>query len=112
MLSASSLLAGCGGHARHTAEPHLPRSDAAQLITLAQAVSRDAPVDACAAQQDAATLAAKARELVAAGRVPLSLRAHLLAGVDAVAADAPACAPPPKSHGKEKHHKEKHHGHD
>jgi hypothetical protein len=112
LLSASSLLAACGGGG-HGAQPRLPKGDAAQLIALAQAVVRDAPQDPCAAQRDATTLAAKARELVAAGSVPPPLHAQLLAGVDAVAADATACTPPapaPNPHGQDKPPKEKHHG--
>jgi hypothetical protein len=73
----------------------MDRNDANELIALARQVVRDAPSDGCAAQREIEALSAKAHELVAAGRVPARLRAHLLAGVDAVAADAPACAPPP-----------------
>jgi hypothetical protein len=93
-LAAVALgVAGCGGHERR-AEPHLLRSDARQLVALAQHVARDAPSDGCAAQQEIAALSAQAHSLVAAGRVPARLRAPLLAGVAAVAADAPACTPP------------------
>jgi len=70
------------------------RSDARQLVALAQQVARDAPNDGCAAQREIAALSAQARSLVAAGRVPAPLRAPLLAGVAAVTADAPACTPP------------------
>jgi hypothetical protein len=115
LLSASSLLAACGGHA-HQSQPHLQRSDAAQLIPLAQAVARDARGDGCTARSEIDALSAKARELVANGSVPLRLRAPLLAGVDALTAEAPACTPPPPPTppGKEKKpHKEHHnHGHD
>ena len=115
MLSASSLLAACGGQA-HQSKPHLRSSDAAQLIRLAQAVARDARGDGCTARSEIDALSAKARELVANGTVPLRLRAPLLAGVDALAAEAPACTPPqsPTPPGKEKKpHKEHHnHGHD
>jgi hypothetical protein len=106
-LSASSLLAACGG-AAHRTQPPLQKRDAAQLIALAQAVARDAPNDGCAARREIDALSAKANDLVSAGRVPLRLKAPLLAGVAAVAADAPACAPPAPKKGKEKHHKEKH----
>ena len=63
-------------------------------MVLAQQVARDAPSDGCAAQREIAALSAQARSLVAAGRVPARLRAPLLDGVAAVAADAPACTPP------------------
>lgn len=94
LLSGSSLLAGCGGGTKQQAPPRIGKPAAAQLVALAQKVERDAPTDGCAAQRDIAALTAKAHELVATGRVPLRLRAHLLVGVQAVAADAPACAPP------------------
>jgi hypothetical protein len=84
------------------------------LIPLAQAVARDARGDGCTARSEIDALSAKARELVANGSVPLRLRAPLLAGVDAIAAEAPACTPPPpaKENGKGKPHKEHHdHGH-
>jgi hypothetical protein len=119
LLSASSVLAACGGHAQRSA-PHLPKNDAAQLIALAQAVARDARTDGCAARTEIDALSAQARELVAAGRVPLRLRGPLLKGVDDLAADAPACTPPPKpatkphpKHEKPpKGHKDHHHEHD
>ena len=115
MLSASSLLAACGGQA-HQSRPHLAKSAAAQLIALAQTVARDARTDGCTARSEIDALNAKARELVANGSVPLRLRAPLLAGVNALTAEAPACTPPPKPTppGKEKKpHKEHHnHGHD
>jgi hypothetical protein len=125
------VAAACGGHARRP-DPRLTRSDASELVALAQQVAHDAPTDGCAAQRDIAALSAKAHALVAAGRVPLRLRAPLLDGVAAVAADAPACAPPaapapaavpaptatttlpvePRDNGKHKgEKKEKRHGH-
>ena len=76
-------------------EPRIPKSDAAQLITLAQAVVRDAGTDGCAARTDIGALSTQARQLVAAGRVPLRLQTQLLNGIAALAAEAPACAPPP-----------------
>ena len=119
MLSASSLLAACGGQA-HQSRPHFPKSAAAQLIALAQTVARDARGDGCTARSEIDALSAKARELVANGSVPLRLRAPLLAGVDALAAQAPACTPPPppaKGNGKQgksqkEHHDHGHHGGD
>jgi hypothetical protein len=115
LLSASSLLAACGGQA-HQSRPHFQKSAAAQLIALAQTVARDARGDGCTARSEIDALNAKARELVANGSVPLRLRTPLLAGVDALAAEAPACTPPPSPTppGKEKKpHKEHHnHGHD
>jgi hypothetical protein len=84
---------GCGGHGRQ-AEPRLPRGDAAQLVTLARQIERDAPTHGCAAKDEIASFAAKAHALVAAGRVPVRLRAPLLRGVEALLADTPACAPP------------------
>jgi hypothetical protein len=92
-VAAAAAMTGCGGHARR-AEPKLPRGDAAQLVSLARRVAQDAPSDGCAAKRDIAALSAKAHALVAAGRVPVRLRAHLLAGVAAVEADAPVCTPP------------------
>jgi hypothetical protein len=92
-VAAAAAAAGCGGHARR-AEPHIARGDASQLVSLARRVARDAPADGCAAKRDIAALSAKANALVAAGRVPVRLRAQLLAGVAAVEADAPACTPP------------------
>jgi hypothetical protein len=91
-LSASSLLAGCGGGSQPP--PRLSRVDAAPLVAIARRVVRDAPRDGCAARSEIAALRARTRALVASGRVPLRLRAPLLAGVAAVAADAPACRPP------------------
>jgi hypothetical protein len=87
------VAAGCGGHASRP-EPRIARDEAAQLVALARQVERDAPADGCAAKDEIAALAAKAHELVAAGRVPLRLRAPLLRGVDGLLADTPACAPP------------------
>src|SRR5262249_57690117 len=93
---------------------------AARLVGLAQGVARDAPTDGCAAQTEIAALQAKANALVAAGRVPLRLRAPLLAGVAAVAADTPECTPPPApvktpapvpKHDNGKHNGEHKHGH-
>jgi hypothetical protein len=85
--------AGCGGHASRP-EPRIAHGDAAQLAALARQVERDAPTHGCAAKGEIAALAAKAHQLVAAGRVPLRLRAPLLRGVDGLLADTPACAPP------------------
>jgi hypothetical protein len=92
-IAAAAVAGGCGGHARQ-AEPQLARGDAAQLVSLARRVAQDAPTDGCAAKRDIAALSAKAHALVASGRVPVALRARLLAGVAAVEADAPACTPP------------------
>jgi hypothetical protein len=92
-VAAAALTAGCGGHDRR-AEPQLARGDAAQLVSLARRVAQDAPTDGCAAKREIAALSAKAHALVAAGRVPVQLRAQLLAGVAAVEADAPTCTPP------------------
>ena len=92
-VAAAAVTAGCGGHARR-AEPQLARGDAAQLVSLARRVAQDAPTDGCAAKREIAALSAKAHALVAAGRVPVRLRAQLLAGVAAVEADAPTCTPP------------------
>lgn len=120
LLSASSLLAACGGHARQTT-PHIPKTDAAQLIALAQTVAKDSGGDGCATRTQIDALGAKAHELVAAGRVPLRLRAPLLDGITALAADAPTCTPPPApvnqprpgKHGKPpKEHHGHGHGHD
>jgi hypothetical protein len=119
------VAAGCGGHDRRP-EPRLARSDANELVSLAQQVVRDAPADGCVARREIAALSAKAHELVAAGRVPVRLRVQLLAGVAAVAADARACTPPPaptpapapaaapapvEKHDNGKHKGEKKHGH-
>ena len=93
LSAALAALAGCGGHASRP-EPRLAHRDAARLVALARQVARDAPSDGCAAHRDLAALSSQAHALVAAGRVPLRLRAPLLAGIAAVAADAPACAPP------------------
>jgi hypothetical protein len=115
LLSASSLLAACGGHATQSA-PRLPKSDAAQLIALAQTVAQDAGANGCTARSEIDALSAKARELVAAGSVPLQLRSTLLNGVAALTADAPACTPsqPPGKHDKppKQHHDHGHHGGD
>ena len=92
-VAAAALTAGCGGHARR-ADPRIARGDASQLVSLARRVAQDAPADGCAAKRDIAALSARAHALVEAGRVPVQLRAQLLAGVAAVAADAPACTPP------------------
>jgi hypothetical protein len=86
-------------------------------VALAQRVQRNAPADGCAAKNEIEALAAKAHALVAAGRVPLRLRAPLLRGVESLLADSPACAPPPapapvEQHGKgHKEHKDHGHGH-
>jgi hypothetical protein len=120
LLSASSLLAACGGHAQQSA-PHLPKSSAAQLIALAQTVARDARSDGCTARSEIDALSAKAHELVANGSVPLRLRAPLLNGVTTLAAEAPACTPPTpaptQQPGKQdkpakQHHDHGHHGGD
>jgi len=87
------VAAGCGGHGRR-AEPRLAERDATQLLALARQVERDAPSNGCAAKQEIVAFAAKAHGLVAAGRVPLQLRAPLLRGVESLLADTPACAPP------------------
>ena len=63
-------------------------------MSLSRRVAQDAPSDGCAAKHDIAALSAKAHALVAAGRVPVRLRAQLLAGVAAVEANAPVCTPP------------------
>jgi hypothetical protein len=91
-LSASSLLAGCGGGSQPP--PRLSQRDAAPLVAIARRVVRDAPRDACAARSGIAALRARTRALVGSGRVPVRLRAPLLAGVAAVAVDAPTCPPP------------------
>jgi len=93
-VAVAVVMTGCGGHARRAAQPRLQRHDASQLVSLARRVVRDAPADGCAAAREIATLSARARALVASGRVPVQLRAPLLRGVAAVVADAPACAPP------------------
>jgi hypothetical protein len=124
-VAAAAATAGCGGHARR-AEPQIAHRDASQLVTLARRVALDAPADGCAAKRDIAALSARAHALVAAGRVPVRLRAQLLAGVAAVQSDAPACTPPapapaaapappppapPHEHGKgHKKHKDHAHG--
>ncbi|HEY3921359.1 MAG TPA: hypothetical protein VGL76_04515 [Gaiellaceae bacterium] len=120
-MSASSVAAGCGGHAAAPPPaPHFARSDASQLVALAGNVTKDAPGDACAADNDIAAFKAKVDQLVAAGRIPTRLRAHLLVGVAALAADAPPCTPPaptpPAPHGKPHGPKPRHdhgpgHGH-
>jgi hypothetical protein len=123
VLAAALLgLAGCGG-AERAAEPRLAHRDAAELVTRAQQIERDAPVDGCAATREITALAGRAQALVAAGRVPLRLRAPLLRGIDGLVADAPACAPPPPpaapspAHPADRHgkghdnHKDHGHGH-
>src|SRR5205085_10385339 len=65
LAAVALVVAGCGGHERR-AEPHLLRSDARQLVALAQQVARDAPSDGCAAQREVAALSAQARSLVTA----------------------------------------------
>jgi hypothetical protein len=87
---------------------------------MAQAVARDAKTNGCAARTEIDALSTQAQALVAAGRVPLRLRAPLLKGIDDLAAEAPACTPPPAptpapqplpQHGKG-HQKHDNHGHD
>jgi len=113
-LSASSLLAGCGGSAHAVAPPHLAHKDAARLISLANAIARDAPGNGCAARREIASLSAEAHALVSARRVPAALRAQLLSGVGAVVSTAPACVVTPAStkpqHAKPEH--EHKHGHE
>jgi hypothetical protein len=118
LVLAVVVAAGCGGQARRP-EPRLTQADARELVSLAQQVARDAPTDGCKATSEIAALSAKANELIASGRVPGRLRAPLLAGVAAVATDAPACAPPPApapapaaSPPVEKHDNGKHKGKD
>ena len=113
LLSASSLLAACGGHATQSA-PRLPKSDAAQLIALAQSVARDAGPNRCAARSEIDALSAKARALVAAGGVPPDCARRYSAGLPRSLATRPHVrlppAPTPRGHGNP--HKEKHdHGH-
>jgi hypothetical protein len=117
LLSASSVLAACGGHPQQSA-PHLPKSTAAQLIALAQTVARDARSDGCTARSEIDALSTKAHELIANGSVPLRLRAPLLNGVTALAAEAPACTPPapapaptPSPPGKHDKPAKQHHDH-
>lgn len=108
--AATVLLAGCGSDGG----PHLARSDAAPLITLADRISREAP---CAQVRDIRALRSRAIALVNAHRVPAALQETLTSGVNALV--APPCLPPVTptpaittipAHGKG--HKHDHHGQD
>ena len=98
LLSASSVAAGCGGTTAAPPPPKLGSGVAAQIVTLAQRVEAD--TNSCAARNDIAALNAKVNELIGSGAVAVRLRAPLLAGVAALTADAPACAPTPAKPGK------------
>jgi hypothetical protein len=111
-LVSSALFAGCGGGAKPPPAPKLRHADAVKLILLANQVARDAPHDGCAARREIAALHAQATALVAARRVPVSLRTPLLNGVGALVRAAPACTPPPApvaaKPGKPSKHAKKH----
>jgi len=123
-LSASSAvaLAGCGAGSSKPSGPRLERADAASLIVLADAVARDASARPCAAAREIERLQARAIALVNTRRVPAALQDPMLSGVNALALDAPSCAPAPApvtttspsppAPKPEKHPHEKHgHGH-
>jgi hypothetical protein len=106
------LLAGCG-----SGKPQLRRQDAAQLITLANAIAREAP---CAQARDIRRLRARTTVLVSEQHVPAQLERQLVAGVNAlnppvclpaVVTTTPTPTPNPPGHEKKKHDHGKHHGH-
>ena len=84
-VAATAFLAGCGGN-----EPHLARTDAAPLITLADRIAREGP---CAQARDIRTLHARFRSLVNRKRVPGELQEPLGSGMNALAAQTPPCVP-------------------
>jgi hypothetical protein len=115
-LSACSVLAGCGGGAHAT----VPRADADSLAALARQIADEG---SCDQRRDIPRLQQSAFGLVAARRVSPALGRQLLAGVNALAAEAPPCvpsvptttvtAPPrpaPKKPKQPKKHADHHHG--
>jgi hypothetical protein len=79
--------AGCGG-----STPHLARTDAAPLISLADKIAREGP---CAQKIDLAAMRTKAVALVNRRAVPAGLQEPFLAAVNDLSSRTPACAPPP-----------------
>lgn len=87
LLAATAvLLAGCGSRGG----PHLAHEDAAQLILLADRISREAP---CVQARDIRVLDARRTALVNAHRVPVALQESLSSGVNALVALTPPCLP-------------------
>jgi hypothetical protein len=101
------LLGGCGGH---DAGPALRRDDAQRLIALTRRVA--ATTDGCAQQRQIHAVQAAAIRLVNAHRVPAALQESLLGGVNALAADMPACLPsaPPATASTDVTERVAHHG--
>jgi hypothetical protein len=105
--TATALLAGCGS----SSGPHMARSDAAPLITLADQIAREAP---CAQARDIQALDARRTALLNAHRIPPALQESLSSGVNALVAQTPTCLPsvpaPPvvPEHGNKPKHD--HHG--
>jgi hypothetical protein len=116
LAAAAVLLAGCGGGGG----PHLARQDAAQLIALADRISREAP---CAQARDIRALSALTISLINADKVPAELQEPLSSGANALVAQTPACRPSVPAatvtptttvpqHGKQDKHGKKHKGKD
>jgi hypothetical protein len=111
-LSVCSALAGCGGGSHAT----IPRADADQLATLARQIAGEGP---CAQRRDIPQLQQRALQLVSSQSVSAAVGRQLVAGVNALAADAPPCVPaipattvtPPPPQKEKKHgHGHGHHG--
>ena len=81
----AALLAACG-----SSGPRVARADAAPLIRLSTRIAGEAP---CAQARDVRRLQQQAVALVNAHRVPADLLEPFMSGVNALAAQAPACRP-------------------
>ena len=82
-------VAGCGGAAKQTAGPHLPRALAQQWAQRADAI---AAADSCAAHRGAAALRTDVILAVNTRKIPQSLLEPLTSKVNALAAHK-ACTP-------------------
>jgi hypothetical protein len=83
------VVAGCGGAAKQTAGPHLPRALAQQWTQRADAI---AAADPCAAHRGAAALRTDVILAVNKHKIPQSLLEPLTSKVNGLAAHK-ACAP-------------------
>jgi hypothetical protein len=89
-------LTGCGGEERARSDARIERAAATELATRSEEIARllDAG-ETCDAARRADELRARTRARMADGSVPASLRAELMASVDALADELVCEAPPP-----------------
>jgi hypothetical protein len=112
LLALAALLAGCGGHARHTAppQPKLPAPLAQQLAERSDAVAAKFDAgDTCGALADARALQRQVVAAINTGRVPARLQEPLSAAANDLTVRI-TCAPPTAA--KDHHGKGDHKGHD